>query len=173
VESEDFTSYITLFQDGLTEDQARIIDPLSPMLVLLVMEALNSLMLKAEEWSLFKPLGIQAIAHRASLYTDDLAWFVTPDQQDLQLVRNILDVFEKASGLGCNMGKCQLAPIRCDNEQIAHMLAVLSCSVVDFPMKYLGIPLSVSKLPKSALQPMVLRTGFQFGKVVYSIDVVD
>jgi hypothetical protein len=29
--------------------------------------------------------------------------------------------------------------------------------VVDFPMKYLGIPLSVKKLPKSAWQPLVDR----------------
>jgi hypothetical protein len=73
------------------------------MLLLLVMEALNALIHEAEEWSLFKPLGVQAIRHCASLYADDLAWFVSPDQRDLQLVQNILDIFEKASGLGCNM----------------------------------------------------------------------
>jgi hypothetical protein len=70
------------------------------MLFLLVMEALNALIRKAEEWSLFNLLGVQAISHQVSFYVDDLAWFVSPDQQDLQLVQNILEVFEKTSGLG-------------------------------------------------------------------------
>jgi hypothetical protein len=70
------------------------------MLFLLVMEALNALIRKAEEWSLFNLLGVQAISHRASFYVDDLAWFVSPDQRDLRLVQNILEVFEKTSGLG-------------------------------------------------------------------------
>jgi hypothetical protein len=54
-------------------------DPLSPMLFLLVMEVLNALICKAEDWSLFKPLGVQAITHRASFYANDLAWFVVLD----------------------------------------------------------------------------------------------
>jgi hypothetical protein len=70
------------------------------MLFLLVMEALNALIRKAEEWSLFNLLGVQAISHQASFYVDDLAWFVSPDQRDLRLVQNILEVFEKTSGLG-------------------------------------------------------------------------
>jgi hypothetical protein len=125
------------------------------MLVLLVMEALNALIHKAKDWLLFKLLGAQAITHRASFYVDDLVWFVALDQRDLQMVQNILDVFEKASGLGCNMDKCQLAPIWCDPDQVAHASSKFPCSVVDFPIKYLGIPLSVSKLPKSALQPLL------------------
>jgi hypothetical protein len=43
------------------------------------MEALNALICKAEDWSLFKPLGVQAITHRASFYANDLAWFVVLD----------------------------------------------------------------------------------------------
>jgi hypothetical protein len=132
---------------------------LSPMMFLLFMEALNGLIRKAEEWSLFNPLEVQAIAHRASFYADDLEWFVVPDQQDLKLVRSILDVFERASGMGCNMGKCQIAPIRCDAEQVTNVLAVFPCSLMEFPMKYLGIPLSVTKLPKPALQPLLDRAA--------------
>jgi hypothetical protein len=133
-------------------------DPLSPMLFLLIMEVLNALIHTADKWSLFKPLGVQGISHHASYYADDLALFVSPDRWDLHLVRHILEVFEKTSGLGCNMGKCQLAPIRCDVEQVASVLATFPCSLVEFPMKYLGIHLSVTTLPKLALQPLLDHT---------------
>jgi hypothetical protein len=80
--------------------------------------------------------------------------FVAPRQQDLQLTHDILQVFEGASGLGCNMVKYQLAPIRCSEEQSALVVTLFLCQKVDFPLKYLGLPLSTSKLPKSAVLPL-------------------
>jgi hypothetical protein len=58
-------------------------DPLSLMLFLLVMEVLNALILKANIWSLFKPLGVKGITHRASFYADDLVWFIAPESKNL------------------------------------------------------------------------------------------
>jgi hypothetical protein len=34
-------------------------------------------------------------------------------------------------------------------------VAEFPCQIVSFLMRYLGIPLSVTKLPRSALQPLV------------------
>jgi hypothetical protein len=34
-------------------------------------------------------------------------------------------------------------------------IASFLCQVVEFPVRYLGIPLSVHQLPKVALQPLV------------------
>jgi hypothetical protein len=76
------------------------------MLFLLVMEVLNSLIAMADSWSLFKPLGVRGIAHRASLFVDDLVWFITPESKDLYMARAILALFEQCSGLGCNLQKC-------------------------------------------------------------------
>jgi hypothetical protein len=72
-------------------------DSLSPMLFLLVMEVLSALIKKAESWSLLHPLGACPISHRASLYVDDLVLFVAPYQQDLQIIRTILLLFESVS----------------------------------------------------------------------------
>jgi ketosteroid isomerase-like protein len=77
------------------------------------MEVLNALIHKADEWLLLKPLGVNGVMHHASFYADDLVWFVAPEQKDLLMVRSILSLFEGCSDLGCNMNKCQLAPIRC------------------------------------------------------------
>jgi hypothetical protein len=117
-------------------------DPLSPMLFLLVMEALNALLRKADEWNLFHRLGVQAINYRASTI-------------NLQLFRDIFSLFEGASGLGCNIAKCQMVPIRCDEAQVELATSMFPCQLMEFPLKYLGIPLSVHKLPKAALQPLV------------------
>jgi hypothetical protein len=86
------------------------------MLFLLVMEALSAKFRRVDSWSLFQPLGSRPIPHRVSLYADDMMLFVAPRQQDLNLVRSILLAFEGVSGLGCNMAKCQMAPLCCPEE---------------------------------------------------------
>jgi hypothetical protein len=85
-----------------------------PLLFLLVMEVLAALITQADLWMLFKSFGPRAITHHASLYTDDLVTFLNPVSQDLQLLNVILDSFAGASGLSCNLTKCQLAAVRCD-----------------------------------------------------------
>jgi hypothetical protein len=86
------------------------------MLFLLLMEVLNALIHKAESWALYKSPGVPIIVHRSSFYADDLVWFVAPEPHDLQLARTILELFERCSGLGCNVSKCQLTPIWCNKE---------------------------------------------------------
>jgi hypothetical protein len=36
---------------------------------------------------------------------------------------------------------------------------LFQCKVVNFPTNYLGIPLSVTKLPKSVLQPLINKAA--------------
>lgn len=93
------------------------------------------------------------------MYADDLVMFLTPVPSDLQAVEEILRVFEGASGLACNMSKCHIAPIRCEPQDIDIIKECFPCAISDFPMKYLGIPLSVTKLPKVALQPILDRVA--------------
>jgi hypothetical protein len=130
-------------------------DPPSPMLFLLVMEILSALIHKADAWSLWQPLGVRTNSHCASLYADDLILFISPVHQDLQLARSLLSLFERASGLGCNYAKCQMAPIRCEEEHLALATVEFPCQVVPFPIKYLGILLSVTKLLRVAFQALV------------------
>jgi hypothetical protein len=130
-------------------------DLLSPMLFVLVMEVLDSMFPKADSWLLFQSLGVREVPFRTSLYANNMAIFISPCMQDIQLTRGILDIFHKASGLACNLSKSQLVLIRCNEEQITLLVQEFPCQLTSFPIKYLGIPLSVSKLPKSALQPLV------------------
>jgi hypothetical protein len=73
----------------------------------------------------------------------------------MQLLRGIFDLFKAASGLGYNLAKCQMAAIRCDEAQIQLAPEHFPCQMVDFLVKYLGMPLSPSKLPKLAWWPLM------------------
>jgi hypothetical protein len=83
-------------------------------LFLLVMEALSALIRKADEWSLLQSLQLPATPHRASLYADDLIMFINPSPADMGMAKEIFLLFEGASGLGCNVAKCQVVAIRCE-----------------------------------------------------------
>jgi hypothetical protein len=59
----------------------------------------------------------------------------------------------------CNLSKCQQAPIRCDANQVQLATSIFPCQVTEFPIKYLSLPLSISKLPRAALQPLADKVG--------------
>jgi hypothetical protein len=132
-------------------------DHLSPMLFVIVMEVLDSLFHKADSWSLFQNLGVREVPFHTSLYADDMAIFISPCLQNIQLTRGILDTFQKASGLVCNLSKSQMVHIRCSEEQITISMQEFPCQLSNFPIKYLGLPLSVSRLSRSSFQPLVDR----------------
>jgi hypothetical protein len=106
-------------------------DPRSSMLLLLVTEVLGALIRKANDWAMLQPLGVRSILHRTSLYTDDLVLFLSSTAQDLQLTKCILSLFEGASGLACNVQKCQMTPIHCDTEQCALATSLFPCQAVN------------------------------------------
>lgn len=75
------------------------------MLFIIVMDMLNNLLREAEHCDL-TPVGRpHGIPNRLSLYADDTALFVSPAITDLQAIKEILKVFEEASGLLTNLIK--------------------------------------------------------------------
>jgi hypothetical protein len=82
-----------------------------------------------------------------------------PVSPNLQLFQIFFVIFHRASGLGCNMSKCQLEPIRSSSAQLELATSFIPCQVIQFPVKYLGIPFAVSKLSRSAFQPLVNKVA--------------
>jgi hypothetical protein len=134
-------------------------DSLSPMLFLLVMEVLGALFHKADQWAVLQHLGVCGIPFQALLYVDDVIFFLSLVPGDLQITRTIFDLFQEASCLACNLGKCQFSPICCSKDQLMVVTDVFLCLVVNFPVKYLGILLALGKLPRSALEPIVEKVA--------------
>jgi len=125
------------------------------MLFILVMDVLNSLVVKASDEGLLQPLSSRSIQHRVSLYADDVVLFLRPAAADIELTLGILRVFGEASGLKENIQKSSVAPIRCSDSDIEVIQGLLPCRLEEFPFKYLGLPLSLKKLTRAQLQPFI------------------
>ena len=130
-------------------------DPLSPMLFILVMDVLNCMVEKANSEGLLQPLATRNIHHRVSIYADDVVLFLRPVATDLCMVENLLQLFGAATGLKTNIQKSSVMPIQCSEDELTVVQAHLPCEVQNFPCKYLGLPLSIRKLSRAQLQPII------------------
>lgn len=54
-----------------------------------------------------------------------------------------------------------LWPIQCSDEDMATIQNLLPCEVLNFPCKYLGLPLSIKKLTKEQFQPITDKIADQ------------
>jgi hypothetical protein len=64
---------------------------------------------------------------------------------------------EKAARLKTNIQKGCVVLIQCGDTKIASMHDMLPCSMEIFPINYLGLPLSITKLKRAQLQPLIDR----------------
>jgi len=91
-------------------------DPLSPLLFILVMEALSKLVYKACEVGLLEGFHVgnthshgMLVSH--PLFGDDTLVFCKPSESDLGFLRCILLLFEAMPGVRVNLSKSSLIPI--------------------------------------------------------------
>jgi hypothetical protein len=135
-------------------------DPLSLMLFILVMDVLNYLIQKASNLGLLQPLLRRGSGQRVSLYADDVVLFLKPKEEEFAVIKEIIWIFGMASGLITNLNKCSLTPIQCEEQDIvAAQFFFLPCRVLTFSCKYLGLPLSVRKLPRSVFLDLINKVA--------------
>jgi hypothetical protein len=120
-------------------------------------EALNAQVKYAKGKGTLEAFGANAIQERIFLYSGDVILFTSPRQQNLVATQMILDIFAAASGLQINPAKCAITPICCNLKDTTHILCFLNGTLQPFPITYLGIPLTVKKLKKTQLQPLVYK----------------
>jgi hypothetical protein len=128
-------------------------DPLSPLLFDIAMDTLPRLLELATQFGMLHPLPGRIISSRISLYADDAIIFLKPDAIDVANLRDILQSFSETTGLVTNAGKSSVAPIRCAEVELATVLADFPAIQTQFPVKYLGLPLSLGRLRRADLQP--------------------
>jgi hypothetical protein len=123
-------------------------DPLSPLLFVLVMEALSRMVNATIEQGLL--LGFLVgervpsdvvVSH--SLFANDTLIFCEAYPEQIRYVRLILLCFEAVSGLKVNLGKSELVAIG-EVDNIGELVNILWCNVASLPMKYLGLPLGAT-----------------------------
>jgi hypothetical protein len=77
---------------------------------------------------------------------------------------DILQLFGVASGLKTNLQKSNVLPIRsirCGDHELEVVQHELPCALAEFACKYLGLPLSLKKLKREHLQPIIDRMADQ------------
>ena len=127
------------------------------MLFILVMDVLGHMILKAENEGLLQPLCRRNLQHRISIYADDMVMFLRPEADDIAVILGILNLFGEATGLKTNLQKSNVLPISRSDTELAAVQDLLPCALACFPCKYLGLPLSLKKLTKEQVQPIINR----------------
>ncbi|XP_073363209.1 uncharacterized protein [Aegilops tauschii subsp. strangulata] len=130
-------------------------DPISRMLFILTMEPLQRLFEFATSRGVLVPLAQVGMRKRLPIFADNVALFVKPILMDLAVCQCIFELFGEASGLRINMNKSAALPIRCTKEDITMVCTQLGCPLGSFPIKYLGLPLSLQKQTVAQLQYFV------------------
>jgi hypothetical protein len=128
-------------------------DPLSPMTFNLVAETLATLMRRAVRLGKIKGVMTHLIAEGIPhiQYADDTILMVEGDDASIANMKFILYCFEWMSGLKINHHKSEAYIFGVDNEEKDRIANMLNCQKGDLPIKYLGIPISDSKLGMGAL----------------------
>lgn len=119
------------------------------------MNVLNRLFMEAASATVLQPLELPAIKFQCSFYANDVILFCCPLAQEAGAIKCILDIFGAASGLHTNMSKCSITPVHGAEDELTAFQEIMSCPVMDFLVRYLGLPLSVKKVPKPHLQSLV------------------
>jgi hypothetical protein len=125
------------------------------MLFIIMMEVFARLFTTAIEQGIIRPMGTPAVRHHCSLYDDDVMLFMHPDAREARAIRELLRVFGEASGLHTNLAKCSITPIYGSDVSLPQLQQILWCLMSEFPITYLGLPLSTRKIPKARIQATI------------------
>jgi hypothetical protein len=120
--------------------------PISPILFILAMEPLQRLLHLAVERGVLNQILPRSKGIKASLYADDVVIFIKPTKQDVDALKELLEMFRLASGLHTNLQKLEVFPISCDGLPLQDILEGFPSRVSHFPCRYLGLPLHFKKL---------------------------
>ena len=134
-------------------------DLLSPLLFVLVMEALGRMLDKAVHEGRMSGFSVGNLEGRSMavshlLFANDTLIFYEANLDQFLILRMILIWFEAVSGLKINLGKSEFVPVGVVHN-IDLFLVFLGCKQGSLPMKYLGLPLGAKFKDKSIWNPIM------------------
>ena len=134
-------------------------DPLSPLLFVLVMEAVIRMLDKAVHEGRLSGFNAGASTGRSLMvshlfFADDTLIFCDANIDQMLILCMVLIWFEAVSGLKVNLGKLELVAVGAVHNMDL-LVAVLGCKQGSLPMKYLGLPLGAKFKDKSIWNPIL------------------
>ena len=132
---------------------------MSPLLFVLVMEAVSRMLDKAIHEGRLSSFNVGVFARRSLmvshlLFTDDPLIFCDTNIDQMLILHMVLIWFEVVSSLKVNLGKSELVAMGAVHNMDL-LVAVLGCKQGSLPMKYLGLPLGAKFKDKSILNPIL------------------
>lgn len=132
-------------------------DPLSLVLFNIVAEGLNILLSRALHMGLIKgvKVGSNGVLISHLQFADDSILFCEAEENEVVNLKRILRCFEILSGLKINYHKSMVCGVGVPNDYLANFSSLLNCTVQNFPIKYLGLPLGANPRRKETWQPVL------------------
>jgi hypothetical protein len=123
-------------------------DPLSPILFNIIADMLAVLIERSKRLGFFDGLVPHLVEDGLSIlqYADDTILFLEDDLVKSRGLRLVLNAFERLSGLKINFHKSELYPFGETKERVEEYVELFGCREGMFPFRYLGIPMSTSRL---------------------------
>uniref|UniRef100_A0A452YCL7 Reverse transcriptase domain-containing protein n=3 Tax=Aegilops tauschii subsp. strangulata TaxID=200361 RepID=A0A452YCL7_AEGTS len=137
--------------------------PLSPLLFIIAIDPLHRLLQRAMELGQLDPIPGRDLALRVSLYADDVIIFANPVKEEIDTLMSIIHDFGLASGLKVNLQKSSVAAIRCDQINLQQVLQSFGGQQARFPLRCLGLPVTISRLRIVHLQFILDRIRARLG----------
>jgi hypothetical protein len=138
-------------------------ETLSPLLFVLAIDPLQQILELAPHHELLHKIRGTGTVLCTSLYVDNATVFIAPHEEDVRNFSTILHRFGEVTRLAINFQKSLVVPIRCYNINLDDVLMGLPVIKTSFPLKYLGLPLSIWQLKNVDFQPLEDKMG---GKLV-------
>jgi hypothetical protein len=123
-------------------------DPLSPLLFVVVMEALSRMLNESMLQGLLSGFSVdirdnKALVVNHLLFADDTLIDCGAQAEHVRNLRCTFLCFEAVSGLMINLGKSELVPIG-DVDGVESLAHILGCRIESLSMTYLGMSLGAS-----------------------------
>nr|GEX73688.1 putative RNA-directed DNA polymerase, eukaryota, reverse transcriptase zinc-binding domain protein [Tanacetum cinerariifolium] len=118
-------------------------DPLSALLFIIVLEALHMALKDGQAANLFHGVKVGSSGFHIShlFYTDDVIILSDWNQNDMDNIIQILNIFYIASGLKINIHKLNIFGVGVSLNEINSMAANTRCTTGSLPFTYLGLPI--------------------------------
>ena len=109
-------------------------DPISPLLLNIVVDVLTRMLIKAASHNLIKGLCSDLIPGGVIClqYADDTILFMDKYEPKAANLKMILTCFERASGMRINYAKSELIPLGVEGEELTNFVNTFGCTVDTF-----------------------------------------